>query len=244
VCKYHNFHNHFDANIRNANFGKESPIFYVNDSTLVTRPPVYALEPNDVGHYHYSIQMDRDVTEILIAFRNLSNDEIQHVDYKGEYSVAHNAEQYVHFTLKANGKTLVEKYGWELLRDDYSTSGVELQDKNNVSNGLVNFQSLRSPNNHLSGPLIDNVTGTLGLENTFRKASSLYVIPMTLLGTDLFYNGALCTDSLANFTLDIRGQSLEVEQVQQPLVFDDITPSVVLRHKKIVRIDSKTGVVG
>jgi len=246
TCKYHNFHNHFRANIRNANFGSESPIFYLNDSTQVTKPPLYTPLEDDVGKFKFSIDLDLDVTELLIAFRNLHPEHVNDDDYKSEFVPSHNGQQNISFHLKANGKTLLLKYGSELLREDFALSGVDLQDKVDVSGGLTVFQSERSFSPHwLSDPLRAYTTDSVAESHLHhRSSSSLYIIPMTLLGTDLFYNGSMSTKSLTNVTLEIEGKSLFIDEPSPAMTFNNFLPSVVLRHKKLLRIDSKTGVVG
>jgi hypothetical protein len=245
VCKYHNFHNHFRANIRNANFGVESPILYLNDSTQVTKPPVYTPLEGDVGRFKFSIDLDLEITEILIAFRNLHPDHVNDDDYKSEFVPGHNEIQNLSFRLKANGKTLLLKYGSELVREDFALSGVDLQDKVDVSAGLTLFQSLRRAQNWHSDPLRDYVEDSAVQAYRYhRRSSSLYIIPMTLLGTDLFYNGSMSTKSLSNVSLEIEGESLFIDEPSSATTFANFLPSVVLRHKKLLRIDSKTGVVG
>lgn len=260
VCIYHNVHNHFRANIRNANFEKES-------STLITTanhkvesiptilsipvvpqfPPTRSFPAHQV--YKYPIQLNIFATDILVTFRRKKV--ILPSFYIGEMHRVPNQyadditddSRYLKFTLKANDRVLFEKFHHELSYEDTIAYSGSVDDSIDSSLGYTFYHKAGSAN--LDGLVgsdsvtpIDGVTPS-DFARMFKTAPCMYRIPLTMFGTDEFLNGGLDMTSLSNveFIIDSDAMNENASEFEG----EEMTPEIVIRHKQIMRLDGKTG---
>lgn len=252
VCKYYNVHDHFRNQIRNGNHSRDTSTLLVN-SSLLTTPRVTSeliTTPTDYARNVYHLESsDLFVTDILVTFRKLN---AENEDFKGDIVTQPNHQaDFLKFTLRANDRTLYEKYHYEMRFEDSNVSSQYISDDSHSLQGSKWFPQLNTGNVQGHGGLSDTVDfPTESYEalynspdalNITRFGTNMYRIPLSLMNTDEFLNGGLDFGSLADIQLIIEGQPLLPEEN----TFDawGCETHIVLRHKQLLRIDSKTGAV-
>jgi hypothetical protein len=252
VCKYHNVHNHWRTQIRNTNFSKTTTSLITNDSYLLLDSGLYeavAAVPQQVSPYipgHDSFgrrtykldHLDFFATDILITFRK--NDATNLDDFFGDVVRVPGPTGFVRFKLIANNRVIFEKNHWEMMRQHVNKSNLVIQDANEFAYGTKLLGQEREDD---IGWAVDSIDLPPIMQtnnnNGFSFAASLYRIPLSLFSSDEFQSGGLYLNSLTNVRLVIEGQPLIL-----PGSTNDhrgMTPQVVVKHKKITRVDTKTG---
>ena len=246
VCKYHNFLNHFRTNVRNANFSKETSSFLLTNSVKITEIPTLeeeTISPSgiQIGTFTYQLQSLKDVTDILIAFRQ---EEIDNNAYHGEFSRGWGYEGRFSLKLKANGTTLIDKKGAELIYPDLNIHSQDVPDlvKPEVVRVSMGNYAIEAHAYHSGTGPYDTATQThfFRLEH---KTTPIVIVPLKMFGTDEFYAGGINTESLTNVELILSSTSFATPGTLYGNDFTHCTPSVVLRTKTVGRIDTKTGTV-
>ena len=244
-CSYHNFKNTFRTNIRNANYSKQVTSFLHTDSFRIPEG-LYSekagTNPIDsVGIYKFDLGGVEDISEIVVGFTQTDPQLTISTSYHGEYSSLPSPDAYVRFILRSNGKVILDKFHYELISLPTNPHAAQIHDlyKGGSANvfgfdiSSYDLKRLEQDQAHYAEPNFNE------LQN---NAVSIITIPMSLFGTDEFYNGVLSLKSLTNVELEVQGQDLK--KLVGPFGLDTYSntiPTVVLRSKKIARIDGKTG---
>jgi len=251
VCKYHNVHNHWRTQIRNTNFSKTTTSLITNDNYLLLDSGVHeqvAEVPQQVSPYipgHDSFarrtykldHLDFFATDILITFRK--NDASDLDDFFGDVVRVPGTTNFLRFKLLANNRVIFEKSHWEMMRQHVNKSSLDIQDANEFAYGTKLLGQEREAEFAWTTDTIDlPPLMYVDANNGFSFAASLYRIPLSLFSSDEFQSGGLYLNSLTNVRLVIEGQALEL-----PGATNDhrgMIPQVVVKHKKITRVDTKT----
>jgi len=249
VCKYHEVHNHFRTQIRNANFERETSSLITTNSVkllsvpeitqvaAVTSVPQAAGDFPAYGRYEYSVQMDAFVTDILVSFRKTKV--LAPLQHQAEMHPSPSDEGFVRFILKAHGHVILDKQHWELDSTIMNTSSLDVPDEAVTVNakkfyGISNREETEFVEDDINLP---HGTVTEG----HRYGSVLYRIPLGLFSSDEFLSGGLNFGTLTDIRLVIEGEGLRPFSSQKD--YKGLEPVIVLRTKTITRIDGKTGSV-
>lgn len=245
VCKYHNLHNVFRTNVRNANHSKETTSKLITRSLRVESTPKFeklselSVHTHKPHRYTYTLPNIDDITEILVSFHRSAG--AQTALFGGKYMSGPNVKHQMRFRLLVNDKVIVDKAHWELLESNVAAHSNSLGDKLDVSKALSNSGDPVEQDFflRLSDGESRNYTHTHRIDE---YGSWLYVIPFSMFGSDEFYNGSLNAKSLGNVTLEIISEDFSDEPALTDFDVHSI-PKVVLRHASLARIDNKTGLI-
>jgi len=272
VCLYHNVHNHFRTNIRNANFDKETSTLISNLNYRLREPSLKTITEEVVqtdtqrefpkfATYTYDLPNDLLATDILVSF-DRNGQVFNPLLYTGDMKQVPRIDltfpdqigRYLRFIVRANGKVLFDKNYYEMNSSNVNNSSNEIQDFVQTEDGHRIFQAPTETeeDGYIDTTSIEDKPYNPGFPNLpvhMRVGPSLYRIPFSLYGTDEFFNGGLDLTSLSNVQLIIESDSLiqDAPQGSTPPSHEEsvasMTPNIVIRHKKLIRIDGKTGVV-
>ena len=252
VCNYHNVHTHWRNQIRNTNFSKETSSLITNDSYLLLDTGAYEnvaavveqVSPYIPGHDAFGRRtykldhLDFFATDILVTFRKTSATSLD--DFFGDVVRVPGQDGFLRFKLMANNRVIFEKSHWEMMRQHINKSNLDIQDVSEFAYGTKLLGQEREDDVGWVTDTIDMPPLACTHFNTgFSYRASLYRIPMSLFSTDEFQSGGLYLNSLTNVRLVIEGEPLLPES--SPDDFRGMTPQVVIKHKKITRVDTKTG---
>lgn len=224
VCKYYNVHEHFRTQIRNGMHGKETQTKLVSSGYRLNVVPVKS--NNNTRHEYDLTGLKLYVSDIFISFRARNRGVLRGPYFNDDFKVV----------LKANGRTLFEKSHYEMRQDMVGASSNYVGDEASIVQASKHF-NMEEPINVLMNDSMDLPPYRLLDEEPisyYEHSLGLYRIPLKHVNTDEFLSGGLDLTSLTNVELIIDGYNFEPTQGQL---------DIILNHKNMLRIDSKTGTV-
>jgi len=224
VCKYYNVHEHFRTQIRNGMHGKETQTKLMSSGYRVNTLPVTS---NSNTHHVYDLTgLKLYVSDIFISFRAANRELLTGPNFNEDFKL----------TLQANGRTLFEKNHYEMREDMVGASSNYAGDEVSIVQASKHFNMDNTiqvlVNDGMDLPpsrLLDR-----GDISYYEHSLGMYRIPLKHVNTDEFLSGGLDLTSLTNVELIIDGYDFGAGAGQL---------DIVLNHKNMLRIDSKTGTV-
>lgn len=252
VCKYHNFMNHFRTNVRNANFPRETTSYLLTTARLLDETPIRkdlfidgttaATPPgNQIKSASYTFKVNdfKDVSDMLISFTRPA---LETLDYQGEFQTGYGFAEYVRVTLKANGRTILDKYHHELVKPNFNIPSQYMPDMVKPEKLLMDFGDPDLFEGNLGVPGGTSYFLSKNYFDAHRPGPPLLIVPLKMFATDEFYSGALNMKSLTNVEITVESNSF-IDNLDIPEDHEGMIPRIVLLSKSIARLDTKTGIV-
>jgi len=193
----------------------------------ITQPPV--------TRHCYNLDLDKFVTDVLITFRK--KDVADDTLFVGEVQPTPSQISYTRFTLRANDRTLFDKFHHEMTSETLGATSSDIQDLSNNDNS-GRFFGL----GHV--PQTEFVIGQDDLDASYnlsqhREGDVMYRIPLSYICTDEFQSGGLDVGALTNVQLIIESEAFEDEENGGDR--KGLEPSIILRCRSITRVNGRTG---
>lgn len=253
ICGYHNVHHHLRNQIRNTNFSKDTTTLLTTANYLLVDSGVQEqvaevgeqLNPYVPGYSAFGRStfkldhLDLFASDILITFRKPNPTVLD--AYWGDIVPSPSKVGFMKFILVANNRVIFEKFHYEMLRQHMNRSNLYIGDHcvESQSTKYIGDRDLTG-NPHDMGDTIDlDITQQNDAAHSSRTTPTMYRIPLSLFSSDEFLCGGLNLKALSNARLIIEGEALLPEVIEQD--YKGLVPQIVIRHKKLVRVDTKTG---
>ena len=251
VCKYHNLHGHFKTQLRNLKHPQETRSLLITDNYRLNTTPVKSEFINPSGdwkgedghsygkHVFKFDHINLFVTDMLITFIRVPdfNDAVQTARFSSDVVSVPSNRHYVRFTLKANDRVLFDKYHYEMFDHQQNTSNLDIQDR-------VDDMCLSKVYDDLYEYGLEGSTELTFWDRqlAFYRQLPMYRIPLSLFSSDEFLSGGLQLDNLTNVELTIQGEPF-LPHVNNTYDKRGCEARIILRHKKLVRVDGKNGTI-
>ena len=253
VCRYHNVHHHLRNQIRNTNFSKETTTLLTTSNYLLVdsgvKEQIAEVAPSGTnlgysahGRTTFNLNnLDLFVSDILITFRKINQTPVVEA-YFGDVVSSPSSKGFMKFILMANGRVIFEKFHYEMTRQHMNRSSFHIGDHcvEAQATKIIGHTDSQLGNNSLMSDTTE--LDILDQNSSFyihRSAPSMYRIPLSLFSSDEFLCGGLNLKSLSNVKLIIEGEGLLPEVLETD--HKGLVPQIVFRHKKLLRVDTKTG---
>jgi hypothetical protein len=250
VCKYHNLHSHFKNQIRNLSHPEQTKSLILSDSYRVdTQAQVTQFDnPTPVPGGRYASakikldHLDFFVTDILITFRKSQELISFESDNYGSIVTSPSSAHYTRFILRGDDRVLFDKYHYEMYDHKQNVSNLDIQDRyDDAAIGRLYDRNEEIHTRTTAGSLEYAVGGFPGVDHYSNMP--MYRIPLSMFSSDEFLSGGLDLSSLTNVELIIEGEPY-LPLDPDPNSRRALVAEVILRHKRILRVDGKNGVVG